>query len=288
VNRSRYLFNRFLLSLGIAPSEKTKMAAAFEAHLLQDSEITVGNLVWRDVEHIEDLSNEYWALRKLSKKHRELSEKIDNLSEDWEKAQQNRFGALETIQEHTSDKANKRDEYTRQLERLTRERDNISGEITNIQRRIKGFETKMEVLTEESSETSEMELDKTREQLGQYEKRLSKLESRMTAVQKEISQLRDNTNRLSDEITTEEGETRQDADHHFNQLGSINKNLTTLRSEAGTLESEALGYYTQIGRYLIENSDDPEVKRCTKKYRALFNLIKLMRKSYFRNQKLQV
>jgi chromosome segregation ATPase len=263
------------------------MAAAFESHLLHDAEVTVGTLAWRDVESIDDLSEEYRELRKIAPEYDRLSGEIESLSQDRDNAHQKRQQALGTISDQTSGKASEHKDDARKLERLTRERDVITGERNTLERRLKGLLTTMEVLTAEQSGTSEMELGKAQTQIEQSEKRLLELESRQETVENEISTLRDEMNRLSDEIAHEEGGTRHEANHHFGQLGSINKDLSTLRNQAGTLESKALPLYGKVGQYLINHAREPAVKKATRKHRSLLKLIALIRKSSHRNGKLQ-
>ncbi len=65
MNSSRYIISRLLLSFGLHRKNKRLLEAAEEAHLLRQAEEILGEDVWEQVEDIEQISVEYWNLRKL-------------------------------------------------------------------------------------------------------------------------------------------------------------------------------------------------------------------------------
>ena len=61
----RYLIASFLQHFGVRRKSKRMTDAAFETHLMQDGEEILGAYCWEKIEHIEELSMQYWSLRRL-------------------------------------------------------------------------------------------------------------------------------------------------------------------------------------------------------------------------------
>ena len=72
MTQTRYLLWRLAQTFGIAMRQRHATNAAAEMHLLREAEEVLGRLAWEDAEQIEELSVEYWSLRKLSKQYLSL------------------------------------------------------------------------------------------------------------------------------------------------------------------------------------------------------------------------
>lgn len=286
MTRAKYLQTKLLIKLGIGPSDRVRVTAATEAHLLRDAEGTIGNLAWEDVESIDNLSSDYWELRKLAKRHHEISAKIEPIAKELQLAQESRKALLENNSDKTSSKSRQRDENKRQSERLGRERTSIIAEGLELRRKLNGLQTKIEVISEESSGTSELQLQNARSEITENEERFEKLRRRRSAVEDKIKQLHEEETQLSEDLEREERGTKDEMKAQFNEISRLNKELTDYGNELGGIHKEAEPLYTSIGKYLISHAYDSEVKTATKKHRALLKLVDKIQDSYTRNQEL--
>ena len=67
MTRTRYMIATFLQYFGVGRKVKRLTDAAFETHLMQDGEEILGAYCWKNIENIEELSMEYWNLRRLER-----------------------------------------------------------------------------------------------------------------------------------------------------------------------------------------------------------------------------
>ncbi|MFT6382553.1 MAG: hypothetical protein ACJAXZ_004055, partial [Akkermansiaceae bacterium] len=64
MTRTRFSIAALLQSFGVIRKTRRLTDSAFEMHLMQDGEELLGSFCWRNLEEIEDLSMEYWNLRR--------------------------------------------------------------------------------------------------------------------------------------------------------------------------------------------------------------------------------
>lgn len=288
MTRGKYFIARLLLKLGIGPSERTRIAAATEAHLLRDAESTIGNLIWREVESIDELSSEYWELRKLAKRYAELSNKSDILTRKLDHFQEIRRASFEntTGQPERQNKAAQLEENKNQSERLGRERNSIIEEGLELRRKLNGLTTKLEVLAEEPSGITDLEIRKTRARIEDDEKRFAKIRARRAIIEAKIEKLHQESVQITNALKEEELATKGESENQIGEMGRLNKQLSDIRSEIGAIESDAIPLYTNVGKFLISNLHDSKVKAAIRNHRQLFKLVVQICDSYRRHQQL--
>ena len=74
---SRYIVARVAQAFGYIRRAQRMADAASEMHLLREAEAQLGSMIWANVENIEELSVEYWNLRKLIKEKQEVLEMFE-------------------------------------------------------------------------------------------------------------------------------------------------------------------------------------------------------------------
>ena len=99
---SRYLVARVAQAFGYFRRAQRMADAASEMHLLREAEAQLGATIWEKVENIEELSVEYWNLRKLIKERDEVARKARRLSGT---ARPGPRGARRTPQQHAGDQS---------------------------------------------------------------------------------------------------------------------------------------------------------------------------------------
>ena len=284
---SRYFISKFFKSFGLDFSEKHRTAAAYEAHLLRDAQNIIGGLAWEKVEDIDELSSEYWSLRKLSKEYQELDSQIENLTEVLDTAQEQRSQTIENVSSANRGTASNRDSIHNRIERLSKEREDIQQQGRTIKRSYEGLKTKLEVLREEeATERNQFEIKNTTKKLEELREQFDKVKNRRGQIDEKKTELQTELNALNQKLSKEDSVIREQAESQFSIIGQTNKKLNTLRSSLSNLENEISSLHDQIGRHIIKNIQDPRIKEAAKQYKGLISLTQEVHKSTLRNRSL--
>lgn len=274
------------MKLGIGPGDRIRTNAATETHLLRDAESTLGHLVWEHVEPIEELSSDYWSLRKLSNEHQKISQKVDPLSARLNAVQEERKLSAETIAEQGGSKPSQLEDIKRKAERLNRERASVIEEGTNIKRKQEGLRAKIDVLAEEGPAAADLQLAKARTEIEDHQKRFETLRKRRASIENELRELQSEEIRLSKAIEDDTSGNQGEASPQLNEISQLNRQLTEYQNKLGALESKALPLHAHIGKHLLYNAHPAEVREATREHRSLFQLIRKIQKSHRLNQDL--
>ena len=281
-----YLFAKVLNALGLARIEKRRTAAAFETHLLADSEQIIGEFVWESLESIEEVSTEYWKLRKLRIKQNELETKAEKLAQILDNAQEQRTQALEQVSEGSHGMVSERSKITESIKRLNQKKEDLLREGRAIKRTHSGLKTKLEVLLEESGEESKSVVESTRNQLKEKRIKFEKIREQASALDSNLSEQQLKLTELNKKIKEANSGVRKNAEEQFSVIGKTNKELTNIRGEQGLIKSKQLELYCSVGKFVLSNGKDPEIKKATKQQKQLLSLIEEVRKSSLRHHKL--
>ena len=281
-----YLFAKVLNALGLARIEKRRTAAAFETHLLADSEQIIGEFVWESLESIEEVSTEYWKLRKLRIKQNELETKAEKLAQILDNAQEQRTQALEQVSEGSHRMVSERSKITESIKRLNQKKEDLLREGRAIKRTHSGLKTKLEVLLEESGEESKSVVESTRNQLKEKRIKFEKIREQASALDSNLSEQQLKLTELNKKIQEANSGVRKNAEEQFSVIGKTNKELTNIRGEQGLIKSKQLELYCSVGKFVLSNGKDPEIKKATKQQKQLLSLIEEVRKSSLRHHKL--
>ena len=286
MTRVGYIIAKALTSLGISRIEKHRTNAAFETHLLRDSEMVVGELAWFQMENIEEISSEYWKLRKLTRAENELREKVEKLTDRLEESQDARAQALEKVEEATKQKVTERDGLAEKMEQLLIERDKILRDGRAVKRTHSGLKTKLEVLREDSNNTASELIESTQAQLKEKRMDFERFKERRAATEEKITDVQQKLEVLNTEIEKENESIRKKAEEQFGTIGKTNKELSSLRGKIGLIDTEKSQLYAVVGHYIISNSREPEIRKAAKKHHGLLSLIEEVRLSSYRHQRL--
>ena len=286
MTQARYLVAKLFSSFGFTLTEKHRTATAYEAHLLRDAYQIIGGLTWKNVEDIEEVSSEYWSLRKLSKEHQKLSSRVETITETLETVQEERSQAIVSVTDNNRGPASQRDNIAKNIEQLSKEREEIQQKGRAIKRSHAGLKTKLEVLLEEQSDDNKAEIETTTNQVQELRDNFKKIKERREQLDKQITKQQAELNTLNSQISDESSTIREQAESQFSTIGKTNKELTGLRSSLSHLETNISALQSHIGKHLLQNPQDAQVKDATKQYKGLLNLIKEVKKSSIRHRKL--
>ncbi|MGL5018827.1 MAG: hypothetical protein ACRDBP_11885, partial [Luteolibacter sp.] len=93
---SRYYIARFVQAFGLLRRNTRMSDAASEMHLLREAEAQLGAAIWEKVEGIEELSVEYWNLRRLIKERDLVQDKLKECQAKIDEAHEERVTLLNT------------------------------------------------------------------------------------------------------------------------------------------------------------------------------------------------
>ncbi|MBK1833483.1 hypothetical protein [Roseibacillus ishigakijimensis] len=282
-----FLLAKTLATLGLAPMERYRTNAAFETHLLTDARTVVGELVWENLEDIEEISAEYWKLRKIQKSYQELLAEEERLEALLEEAQEARAQALEEVAEMTQEQVEERDEVLARMKTLTGERDEILRDGRAIKRNHAGLKTKLEYLLEASEEAqgpNQAVIDRTHQELQQKRHDFEEVKKKRDQIDEQLEALQSKLSQLTATIEAKNQAIREKAEEQFSSIGKTNKALTTVRSQLSPLDSERLELCAEIGHFVIENAQDPAIRERVREQRGLLKTVLEIRASSIRHK----
>lgn len=285
MTRFRYFTWRIAKAFGISFHTRHATNAAAEQHLLREAEEMLGRLCWEDTEEIEELSVEYWNLRKLTKKYTDLSGKIDSAHDTLQRSHDERASLLEMVVDSTKDLVAEREVLVEKSERLAAERESILTEARNVKRRHDGIKAKLEVLVGEGGQTS-AEVDRSKEELVSLKKRFKELRERRDALAARIDSLDGEIEDLDGRIETRRSEMRDEAFGSYQNIGKANRDISQTRAELGLLETEMITLYSEIGRYILTHHEHPSLQNVVRKQRSLVGQMAALRLSITLNNRL--
>ncbi|RYG29176.1 hypothetical protein EON81_27185, partial [bacterium] len=128
---TRYYMARFAQAFGYYRKNQRMGDAASEMHLLREAEAHLGAAVWEKVENIEELSVEYWNLRKFIKERDAVREKVDECQSRLDRAHEERASLLNSTPEVHQELIDERVALLTEVEKLAAR----SGRERNCRRR---------------------------------------------------------------------------------------------------------------------------------------------------------
>lgn len=284
---TRYLVERLAKAFGYNRRAYRLSDAASEMHLLREAESHLGERIWEHIESIEPLSNEYWNLRKLSREHKELAERIKKCQARLDHAQEERAELINSggISEHP-ELEQQSDELLTKLEKLSKQREVVSNEGRNVRRLYNGAKTKLEVLTMEGG-SSEEELAQVRSRLEQLRDRFNELKRQRDEINQAIEQGDAELDKVNEQIAALSSQSREAAAAAFKEINLANKEVWQLRAECGLVETRMHQLHAEIGRYISRHSyHDATCRAAASSEQGLVDVMRALRRSVALNHKL--
>ncbi len=280
----RYYVARLGQAFGLTLRGRYASNAAAELHLLSEAEEVLGRLVWEELEGVDNLSVEYWNLRRITKESAELAERVKEAKSILQQSHEFRSSLLKRVVEGTEDFVLERESLIEKSEELNEERDAILQQAKFIKRRHDGVKAKLEVLGNEGADPqtiadSHRELDELKSTFRQLRLQRDELATRIAELDKRIED-------LNDRIEKRRSEMREEAFGAYQNVGKVNRELSQSRAELGILESEMSSLFRDIGRYLTLNKDRKELEHILRPHRALVGQMRAVRHSVRLNTRL--
>ncbi len=286
---TRYLFARAAQPFGLVRRNQRMSDAATETRLLREAETHLGALVWERVEEIEDLSVEYWNLRRLAKLRAEVLEKLGHFEARLNQAQQQRAGSLVPAEDVQKGLLGERDAVLAKLKELAGRRDEVIATARSIRRTYEGLKMKQEVLAKESAATPgpNDELPKVRARLHELKAQFAELKDERQRIGSEIEENDARIGVLDTQLNRRKKAHRAEASEAFHAIGETNKELSGLRAEIGLLDSQMRLLQTDVGRRVSRQTQmDPGCAKVARPFKGLVSIMRALRRSIALNHRL--
>lgn len=282
---SRYYMARFAQAFGYFRKNQRMADAASEMHLLREAETQLGALVWERVENIEELSVEYWNLRKLIKQRDSTREELANCQARLDLAHEERSAMLSNTPEVHQELADERVTLLTELEKLARSRDEIVAEARDVRRIYEGLRMKLEVLTKEAPGGEELERVKSR--LTELKARFSELKERRIDIGGEIEKGDAKVDIVDSQLTERKKDRRVNASEAFQVIGDGNKQMSILRAESAVIDTQMRQLYAEIGRFISRHAGQhPTCSKAVSANQGLVDVMRALRRSIALNHRL--
>jgi len=260
--------------------------AATEMHLLKEAEAHLGKAIWKNVESIEELSMEYWGIRKIMSERERVAGELNACQEDLATAHQERADLLSGSNESFQDLADEGRKVMVQLEELARERDEIVAKARDVRRNYDGIKMKHEVLEKEGGRSVD-EVGKTTSRVDDLKKEFANLKHLRQEIAEKISSGNQKFDEIEAQIDERKKERRTKASEAFQYIGDANQKISNLSAELGVFDTQLRQLYCEIGRYVSRNAlSNPACQKACKERRGLVEVMRALRKSVHYNHKL--
>lgn len=278
MTRFRYTLASIIQSFGLHRKLKRMTDAAYELHLMQEGEEFLGALCWPKVEEIEDISMEYWNIRKIERTRAELGEQVQNSNRALHDAHTKRAAIADKSKDIGHELFNDREQLFEILESLNNERDSIMADAQQVKRRFEALKTKATVLKNEG-DTSSVSYTKNRAQLEQlkedfqsFKKKLKKIDEKIDIDQKKLANLQSS---IDDKLKGNKDE----ASEIFGQISAANRDITAFKAKLGLLDEEHANLCREVGRYLNLNAHLSECQTACREHLGILEQVSLLRRS---------
>jgi hypothetical protein len=283
---TQYLFYYAASALGIRSQKRRMIHAADEKHLLLEAESYLGKAIWEQVEHIEELSVEYWNLRKLMKEHDRVADVLKIQQQQLAEIHAERAGHLRATNEPFQDLLEERQNLFNSLKELVTKRDMILNEARDVRRLYEGRKVKQEILTNEEASKEEEELSDIKIKIDQLKSRFALLKVEGKKIADRIAEESVKIDEVDAEIMNRKLARRELASDAFQHIVDINQKISKLSSEMSALDTQISRLYGGIGKFVSRNLANPECLKVCGDMQWLTFTMSALRKSITWNYKI--
>ncbi len=279
---SRYYVARLAQAFGYFRKNQRMADAASEMHLLREAEAQLGAAIWEKVEGIEELSVEYWNLRKFIKEKEIVRKKLADCQARLDVAHEERSTVLNTTPELHQELINERVALLIELEKIARRRDEIVAEAREVRRSYDGLKMKLEVLTKESSgsEANKEQIEKVISRLAEHKAKFSELKEQRIQIGADIEAGDAKVDAVDVQLNAKRQDRRISASEAFQVIGDGNKEISILRAESGVLDTQMRQLYAEIGRFASRHAGSHQpCSAAVASHQGLVDVMRALRRS---------
>ena len=280
-----YLISSFLQHFGVRRKSKRMTDAAFETHLMQDGEEILGAYCWEQIEHIEELSMQYWSLRRLKRAEKSILSQINDAEKILASAQKQRASEVDHSIELGETFLGEQATIFESIEELSKDRDLIIAEAAKTKKRHSALKMKVKVLQEEDEAHESSEIHEARNELAALRKFFATDKIRLDLIEVKLEQQNDQLNKIKGKIDLASGPL-SGASEVFSTISQANRDITKHRADLGLVQEEQATLFHEVGRFLNINSMRIDCREACQDHRGIQEQTRLLRQSIDLNQKL--
>lgn len=286
---SRYLVARFAQAFGFFRKNQRMADAASEMHLLREAEAQLGAAIWQKVENIDELSVEYWNLRKFIKERELVRQKLADCQGRLERAHEERSALLSNTPEEHQGLFVQRAALLIELEKLARRRDEIVAEAREVRRAYDGMKMKLEVIAKETAGESsgQQQIELVRSRLADLKAKFSDLKEQRLQIGAQIEKGDVKVDLVDAQLYEQKQHRRISASEAFQIIGDGNKEISILRAESGVLDTQMRQLYAEIGRFVSRHAAHHSAcAKAAASHQGLVDVMRALRRSIALNHRL--
>jgi len=286
---TKYLLARFAQAFGIHRRNQRMGDAASETHLLREAEAHLGAAIWEKVEAIEEVSVEYWNLRKLNKERAAVMARLNAQEEKLRIAHEERAALLQISPDDLQPLFDRRSAIIQNLETLTRKRDEVVADARKVRRLYDGLKMKLEVLAKEARDSGgpSPDAEKVRARLLELKGQFTTLKETRTSIAAEIEAGETAIQVIEEKLGEDKKARRVQASEAFQHIGDANKEISALRAELGLLDTQIRQLHAGIGRHISRHAHtNPQCAGAARSHQGLVEVMRALRRSISLNHRL--
>tara|TARA_B110000881_G_scaffold68191_1_gene58932 strand:- start:721 stop:1497 length:777 start_codon:yes stop_codon:yes gene_type:complete len=245
---------------------------------MQDGEEILGAYCWPNIEDIEELSMEYWNLRKLKQEETTISGKVSNSNKTLSNVQNERASLADLSKGSGQELSQKRERLFEKIEALNIKRDDLLAEAQQTKRKHSALKMQVQVLKEEDSGNQE-KINDCRESLTDLRIQFTKSKEHLVEINDKVDSLKDKLSKLQEKIDDKLKGSKEETTESFTQISKANRDITKYQAELGVLREEQAKYFRGIGSFLRINSKREDCKAACKNQRGLLEQTRLLSQS---------
>ncbi len=254
-------------------------------HLLRQAEEILGEDVWELAEDIEEISVEYWSLRKLKMDVAKLKDAIQEADVLLSSSHEERNVILTQTNKECQALEAKRNDYIKGSEKLIAKRDRTVAEAKQIKRKFEAARTKIQVLGREGG--NEEVIAGERQKVEQYKKEFGELKKQRDVIGAQVAALDEKIMHVEETLGHDRKRLRDEASSAYQSIGKANRDISKLAAEVGAVEAEMKLHFCEIGRYVSHHVGmDETCTRICKDHAHLVAQMQSLRSSIALNHKL--
>jgi chromosome segregation ATPase len=282
---SSYYIALIAKSFGYDRRAKRLADASSEMALLREAEYQLGKTLWEQIETIEELSVEYWNLRKYIKELQEKRDSMNELNDKLTILHEERASILNEASPEQETLEKDRADLLLKLEKLANQRDQLVRRAKEIRRIHEGHLTKIEVLERDGHREKEVEM--VNNEISILKEEFRSLKEQRTQVADQLEDGDRTVDEIDQKMLALKQQKRDRAAVVFQEMGFINRDLSNIRSEIGSIEGQIRHLQAEVGRYISRyHKRNPECAKVAKTERTMVEVMRMLRMSITMNHKL--
>jgi len=277
---TQYFLARTALAFGIQRRNQRMAAAAAETHLLRDAELHLGHLLWEKCEHLDEVSMEYWSIRKIENELAAKRESLAGYQTQLDAAHQQREQALLTANDLDPEVATIRDQLIDEIDRLEIRREEVTLMARQHRRTFDGLKAKLEVLLGLGEAGNGQAIAECKSRIREIKAEFAAFKQERAALTGAIDEREAQLKELEQSVNRTGTERKSNVSKLFVRISEFNQAVGVLNAEIGALQKRKLEHCAVIGGFLSHHArTHPACVAICKPQRGLIDVMGALRRS---------